>query len=41
MPQKGEIAPPLTVTDQDGEPRSLASLSGPKGLVLLFYRGYW
>ncbi|MGH9485964.1 MAG: hypothetical protein ACRD04_00020 [Terriglobales bacterium] len=41
MVQTGDIAPPLTVTDQDGQSRTLANLTGPRGLVLLFYRGYW
>jgi hypothetical protein len=35
------IAPDFTVTDATGVPRDLASLMGPKGLVLVLYRGHW
>lgn len=34
-------APDVTVPDATGTPRDLASLMGPKGLVLVLYRGHW
>jgi hypothetical protein len=34
----GERIPPLDVVDQFGRHQTLASLTGPKGLVLLFVR---
>jgi hypothetical protein len=34
----GQRIPPLDLTDQFGRRQSLATLSGPKGLVLLFVR---
>lgn len=34
-------APDFTVSDATGTPRDLASLMGPKGLVLVLYRGHW
>jgi peroxiredoxin len=37
-PSPGEKVPEFTLPDQSGQPRSLASLQGPKGLVLLFFR---
>jgi peroxiredoxin len=37
-PQVGSRAPDFTLLDQKGEPRTLASLLGPKGLMLVFYR---
>jgi cytochrome oxidase Cu insertion factor (SCO1/SenC/PrrC family) len=37
-PQVGEKAPDFTLSDQHGRARSLASLTGEKGLVLGFYR---
>ena len=37
----GEAAPALRVLDQEERERTLTELSGPRGLVLLFYRGYW
>ena len=37
-PQVGEKVPPFTLQDQHGDPRTLASLMGPKGLVLVFSR---
>lgn len=37
-PQIGERVPDFTLIDQHGQPRSLASLTGPKGLMLVFYR---
>ncbi len=35
------VAPDFTVADATGTPRNLASLMGPKGLVLVLYRGHW
>jgi hypothetical protein len=37
-PQVGQPIPPFEAADQDGRPRSFASLAGPNGLVLVFYR---
>lgn len=37
-PQVGDKVPDFTLPDQDGRPRSLASLMGDKGLVLVFNR---
>jgi cytochrome oxidase Cu insertion factor (SCO1/SenC/PrrC family) len=37
-PQVGDKVPDFTLPDQHGRPRSLASLMGEKGLVLVFYR---
>ncbi|MGN6593423.1 MAG: hypothetical protein ACTHJX_11050 [Terriglobales bacterium] len=37
----GDTAPPQTAPDQDGRLASWAELSGERGLVLLFHRGYW
>ncbi len=37
-PQVGATVPPLSGTDQFGTPQTLASLSGPKGLMLVFSR---
>ena len=37
-PQVGTVVPPLSGTDQFGKAQSLASLSGPKGLMLVFSR---
>lgn len=37
-PQVGSVVPPVSGTDQFGKPQSLASLSGPKGLMLVFSR---
>jgi hypothetical protein len=34
----GASIPALSANDQNGRPRSLESLAGPKGLVLLFVR---
>jgi hypothetical protein len=41
MPAVGESAPPQGLPDQEGQVRGWAELSGPRGLVLLFHRGYW
>jgi hypothetical protein len=47
-PQVGQKAPEFTLTDSNGKPVSLAELletpqngSTPKGVLLIFYRGYW
>ncbi len=37
-PQVGEVAPDFELRDQDGTPRRLSSLLGPKGAMLVFYR---
>ena len=37
-PQVGATVPPLSGTDQFGKTQTLASLSGPKGLMLVFSR---
>jgi cytochrome oxidase Cu insertion factor (SCO1/SenC/PrrC family) len=37
-PQVGTRVPDFTLLDQKGQSRTLASLMGPKGLVLVFYR---
>lgn len=37
-PKVGEAVPPFTLTDQHGTPRALASLLGPKGAILVFFR---
>ena len=37
-PQVGNRVPDFTLKDQEGRPRSLASLVGPKGLMLVFFR---
>jgi cytochrome oxidase Cu insertion factor (SCO1/SenC/PrrC family) len=37
-PQVGATVPDFTLTDQRGQPRTLASLMGPNGLVLAFNR---
>ena len=37
-PQIGDRVPDFTLTDQQGRPRALASLVGPNGLMLVFYR---
>jgi hypothetical protein len=37
-PQVGAVVPPLAGTDQFGKAQTLASLSGPKGLMLVFSR---
>lgn len=47
-PAVGQKAPELTLTDTNGQPVTLASLLAqpinnkpPKGVLLIFYRGYW
>lgn len=37
-PQVGSTVPPVSGTDQFGKPQTLQSLSGPKGLMLVFSR---
>ena len=37
-PQVGAAVPPISGVDQFGQTQSLASLSGPKGLMLVFSR---
>jgi peroxiredoxin len=37
-PAVGAHIPPLAAIDSTGQPRTLANLSGPKGLVLVFFR---
>ena len=37
-PQIGTQVPDFTMADQKGQPRTLASLMGPKGLMLVFFR---
>ena len=37
-PQVGTRVPDFTLLDQKGQPRTLASLMGPKGLMLVFFR---
>jgi hypothetical protein len=37
-PAVGQSIPPFRADDQDGRPRDLASLMGPNGLVLVFFR---
>ena len=37
-PQIGTRVPDFTLLDQKGQPRTLTSLMGPKGLMLVFFR---
>ncbi len=37
-PAVGTIAPDFSAMDQNGQPRSLRSIMGPKGAMLVFYR---
>jgi len=37
-PQIGHVLPAFSLEDQHGAWRDLASLTGPKGLVLVFFR---
>ena len=37
-PQVGTSLPDFTLRDQRGEPRSLKSLVGPKGALIVFFR---
>ena len=47
-PQVGQLVPEFTLTDTNGQQISLAQLrtspingNPPKGVLLIFYRGYW
>lgn len=52
-PRVGQKAPPFSLPDTNGQPESLSKLlstpigassapqHGPKGVLLVFYRGYW
>ena len=47
-PRVGAKAPEFTLTDSDNQPMSLTGLptepvrgAAPKGVMLVFYRGYW
>jgi hypothetical protein len=37
-PEPGQRIPEFTLPDQHGAPRTLASLAGPGGLLLVFHR---
>lgn len=37
-PQVGEVVPAFSLPDHEGRTRDLASLAGPRGLVLVFFR---
>lgn len=37
-PQVGEAVPDFTLNDQQGRSRTLRSLLGPRGLMLVFFR---
>ncbi len=37
-PQVGAVVPAFSGTDQFGKPHSLASVMGPKGAMLVFFR---
>ena len=37
-PQVGTAVPPFAGVDQFGKPRTLASIAGPKGAMLVFFR---
>ena len=37
-PQVGDRVPDFTLLDQHGQSRTLASLIGPRGLMLVFFR---
>jgi hypothetical protein len=37
-PQVGDRVPAFILQDQRGQPRTLSSLMGPKGAVLVFFR---
>ena len=40
-PQVGDTAPDFTLLDSTGMPQRLSSMTAKRGLVLIFYRGYW
>jgi len=37
-PEPGERIPDFSLPDQEGRPRSVANLTGPNGLLLVFHR---
>ena len=37
----GEVAPDLTLQDQNGNKVTLSDVRGKSPVVLVFYRGYW
>jgi cytochrome oxidase Cu insertion factor (SCO1/SenC/PrrC family) len=37
-PKIGQAVPSFTLSDQNGTPRALSSLLGPKGAILVFFR---
>jgi len=37
-PQVGQRAPDFRLIDQHGRPQTLASVAGPKGTMVVFYR---
>ena len=37
-PKVGDTVPAFSLPDQHGTPRTLASLMGPKGAILVFFR---
>ena len=37
-PQVGAVVPPISGTDQFGRTQTLASIYGPKGAMLVFFR---
>lgn len=37
-PQVGATVPPISGVDQFGKPRTLSSIYGPKGAMLVFFR---
>jgi hypothetical protein len=37
-PQAGTKVPDFTLSDQQGQPRTLRSVMGPKGALLVFFR---
>jgi hypothetical protein len=42
-PRVGQVAPQFTLSQPNGKPTSLAEIlqRSPKGVMLVFYRGYW
>jgi peroxiredoxin len=41
IPLVGATIPSLNLADQTGTQRDFGSITGPEGLVLIFYRGHW
>ena len=37
----GDVAPDFTLTDQNGQKRSLSAERGKRPVILIFYRGHW